>query len=177
MKQSLLLLEDVEALGRKGEIVTAKPGYIRNFLIPNGLAIIASPHTLRKQERLRREREKQAILDRQEAEDLARRLEGVSLEVRVKVDPEGHMYGSVSALDIAHLFQEKGFSIEKRAIVLPRPLKETGVHKIQLKLKEGIGVLVSLTIIPEGGVAVVQEPVVEGGGPSLASGDSSSSSP
>lgn len=163
MKQQLLLLEDVEGLGRKGEIVTAKPGYVRNFLLPRSLAVIASPNTLRKQERLRAEREKQAVVDRQEAEALAKQLEGVELEIKVKVDPEGHMYGSVSAYDILHLFQEKKLPIEKKNIQVSRPIKETGVHTIALKLKEGIPASVQLTIIPEGvvmaGIEKVTAPI------------------
>ena len=157
MKQQLLLLEDVDALGRKGEIVTAKPGYVRNFLLPRGLAAIASPNTLRKQERLRAEREKQAVIDRGEAEALVKQIEGLTLEIKVKVDPEGHMYGSVSAHDIAQLFQEKGIAIEKKYIQLNRPIKETGAHKISLKLKEGIPAIVQLSILPEGGVLAVAE--------------------
>ena len=167
MKQSLLLLEDVAALGRKGEVVTAKPGYLRNYLLPRGLAVVATPNMLRKQESLRSEREKQAVVDRQEAQALADQLAGVTLEIKVKVDPEGHMYGSVSALDIAQLFQEKGFSIEKQQIQLTRPLKETGVHPLSLKLKEGIPATVQLTILPEGvamtGIEAVTAPLPTAG--------------
>lgn len=159
MKQQLLLLEDVDSLGRKGEIVTARPGYIRNYLLPRGLAVVASPNTLRKQESLRAEREKQAIVDRKEAEELAAQLEGTILEIKVKVDPEGHMYGSVSANDIAHLFQEKGLTVEKKFIQLTRPIKETGTHKIALKLKEGIPATVQLAILPEGMIAAGLEKV------------------
>lgn len=159
MKQQLLLLEDVESLGRKGEIVSAKPGYVRNFLLPRGFAVIASPNALRKQESLKAEREKQAILDRQEAESLAKQLEGVILEIKVKVDPEGHMYGSVSPVDIARLFEERGFAVERKYIQLNRPIKETGIHKISLKLKEGIPVVCQLSIIPEGLVMTGKESV------------------
>lgn len=160
MKQQLLLLEDVESLGRKGEIVSAKPGYVRNFLLPKGFAVIASPNTLRKQERLRAEREKQAIIDRKESEEVAAKLEGITLETKVKVDPEGHMYGSVSAADIAQLFQEKGFPLEKKNILVTRPIKETGAHKLSIKLKEGILVSCILQIIPEGLAAIGIEAVV-----------------
>lgn len=151
MKQQLLLLQDVDALGKKGEIVTAKPGYVRNFLLPQGFAVIASPNTLRKQEKLREERAKQAIIDRKESEALAGQIEGAVLEIRVKVDPEGHMYGSVSAADIAQLFQEKGIPVEKKAVLVTKPIKATGVHKVSIKLKEGITVVSQLSIIPEGG--------------------------
>lgn len=165
MKQQLLLIEDVDSLGRKGEIVSARPGYVRNFLLPRGLAVIASQHTLRKQEALRKEREKQAIVDRQESEKLAATLSGVVLETKVKVDPEGHMYGSVSANDIVHLFQDLGFAIDRKYIQLNKPIKQTGVHKISLKLKEGVMVEMQLSIIPEGlvmtGVEAVTAPIVE----------------
>jgi large subunit ribosomal protein L9 len=160
MKQQLLLLEDVESLGRKGEIVSAKPGYIRNFLLPRGFAVVASPNTLRKQEALRAEREKQAIVDREESDALAKKLEGMILEIKVKVDPEGHMYGSVSPLDVVRLFEEKGFSIERKYIQMNRPIKETGHHKIALKLKEGVQVACQLSIIPEGLAMTGQESVI-----------------
>ncbi len=159
MKQQLLLIQDVESLGRKGEIVSAKPGYVRNFLLPRGLAVVASPNTLRKQEALRAEREKQAIIDREEAETIAKQLEGVVLEIKVKVDPEGHMYGSVTPADIVRLFEEKGFAIERKYIQLNRPIKETGAHKISLKLKEGIPVVCVLQIIPEGMIMAGKEEV------------------
>lgn len=163
MKQQLLLLQDVEALGKKGEIVSAKPGYVRNFLLPKGMAVIASANTLRKQMRLKEEREKQAIIDRKESEELAAQIQSITLETRVKVDPEGHMYGSVSAADIAQLLQDKGLPIEKKSVLVTKPIKETGVHKISLKLKEGITVVCQLSIIPEGvnmvGVEAVTAPI------------------
>lgn len=155
MKQQLLLLEDVDALGRKGEIVSAKPGFIRNFLLPKGYAIIATQNTLRKQERLRAERAKQAVIDQKESEELARQIEGIVVETTVKVDPEGHMYGSVSAADIALLLQERGLPLDRKSVLLPRPIKQTGVHKISLKLKEGVSAFCDLHILAEG------KPIVE----------------
>ncbi len=163
MKQQLLLLKDVDALGKKGEVVTARPGYVRNFLLPQGLAVAASVNTLRKQESLRAEREKQAVIDRKEADELAAQIGSISLSVKVKVDPEGHMYGSVSAADIALLFQEQGLPVERKYILLNRPLKTTGLHKLELRLKEGVPVHCSLTIIPEGiahtGIEAVVAPI------------------
>jgi large subunit ribosomal protein L9 len=170
MKQQLLLLEDVEALGKKGELVSAKPGYVRNFLLPKRLAVIASPNTLRKQERLRSERAKQAIVDRQESEELAKQIETIPLEIKVKVDPEGHMYGSVSASDIAQIFQERGLPVERKNVMLNKPIKETGVKEISIKLKEGVNIVTKVTIIPEGinatGLENVVKPIpVEGAAP------------
>lgn len=150
MANKLLLLEDVEALGRSGDIVGVKPGYARNFLLPQGLAIIADKRALRMQARLQEERKKRAIVDRKESEELAAKIEGQNLTTIVKVDHEGHMYGSVNAQDVADLFQQHmSVELEKRSIQLKHPLKETGVHTIHVKLKEGVQASFSLTIEPE----------------------------
>jgi len=138
MNQQLLLLEDVDALGRSGDVVTVKPGYARNFLLPKKIAVVASKQTLRMQARLKEERAKQAEIDRQASEELAARMQGTRLEIVVKVDPEGHMYGSVSAADIAQLFADQGVVIEKKYVVLPQPIKALGTHNLNLKLKEGV---------------------------------------
>jgi large subunit ribosomal protein L9 len=173
MKQQLLLLEDVDSLGKKGEIVNAKRGYIRNFLLPKHLAVVATSNMLRKQERLRAERDQQAIVDRKESEELAKQIESINLEIKVKVDLEGHMYGSVSAANIASLFQERGLPLEKRNIGITKPIKVTGAHKIPVKLKEGVELTVVLHVLPEGanvqGIENVVKPIpVEGSSPTPA---------
>lgn len=152
MPSKLLLLEDVDALGRKGEVVNVKSGYARNFLLPRGFGVIADKNALRMQARLKEEREKQAAVDRKESEALANSLEGVVLTTIVKVDHDGHMYGSVSALDIIHLLKEQNsLEIEKRFVQLNHPIKEIGVHPIKIKMKEGITAELTLKIVPEEG--------------------------
>lgn len=150
MATKLLLVDDVEDLGRSGDIVSVKPGYARNYLIPRGSAIIADKRALRMQARLQEERKKRAIAERQEAEELAARFVDVNVTTVVKVDHDGHMYGSVSAVDISHLLEEQaGLKVEKRFIQLKHPIRETGVHTINLKLKEGITASFKLKIVPE----------------------------
>ena len=134
----LLLVDDVDQLGRSGDLVTVKPGYARNYLLPKKKAVTASKQTLRLQVRLQEERAKRAAVDRQASEELAARLQGFVLEIEVKVDPEGHMYGWVSATDIVKLFSEKGVEIEKRHVLLAHPLKDLGVHNLSLRLNEGV---------------------------------------
>lgn len=147
----LLLIEDVEDLGRSGDLVNVKPGYARNYLLPRGFAVIADQNTIRKQARLQEERRKQAILDKQESEALAQKLEGLVLTVVVKVDHEGHMYGSVSALDVVHLLEGQAkVKIEKRNVVLKHAIKEVGEHRLTIRLKEEISAEITLKVIPEG---------------------------
>lgn len=150
MANKLLLLEDVEALGRSGDIVGVKPGYARNFLLPQGLAIVADKKALRMQAKLQEERQKKAVVDRKESEDLAEKIEGQNITTIVKVDHDGNMYGSVSSSDVADLLGEKmAIHLEKRSIQLKHAIKAIGVHTIHVKLKEGVQATFNLTIEPE----------------------------
>jgi large subunit ribosomal protein L9 len=151
MATQLLLTEDVVDLGRKGDIVSVKPGFARNFLLPKGFAVAASPRALRMQARLKEERQQKALADKSEAEAIAAKLVDVSLSTTVKVDQEGHMYGSVSAADIVHLIKAATeIELERSVVQLKHAIKTTGEHTIALKLKEGVESSVALNIIAEG---------------------------
>lgn len=138
MRQQYLLLDDVEDVGRRGELISAKPGFARNYLLPQKKAVLASPHTLRMQARLQEERAKQALLDKKASEELRDKLEGTSLRILVKVDAEGHLYGSVSQMDIVRLFEKEGHKIDRKGILLPHPIKVLGIYDLTLKLKEDV---------------------------------------
>jgi len=150
MPTKLLLMEDVEDLGRSGDIVTVKPGFARNFLLPQGVAVLADKRSLRLQARLQEERKKKAIVDRKESEEIAKKLEGQIFSIIVKVDDEENMYGSVSSGDIRKLIEDT-FKLEllKKAVMLKHPIKEVGEHKIPIRLKEGIECLVQLHVVAE----------------------------
>ena len=161
MRQQLLLLEDVDGLGRSGDVVIAKPGFIRNFLLPQKKAVVADKRTLKMQTRLKEEREKRASVDRKESEELALKMKDLVLVAVVKVDQEGRMYGSVSTLDVARLLQEKGYTIDRKSVLLPQALKSLGTYPITLKLKEGVPAICTLEIQPEGGILPQKKPAAE----------------
>ena len=147
MANKLLLVQDVEHLGRSGDLVSVKQGFARNFLLPNGLAVIADKSTLRMQARLKEEREKKAAVDRQEAEKTAAAIDGIVLLKVVKVDHEGNMYGSVTAHDVAELLTaSSNIAFEKRSLGMKHAIKQTGVHKITVKLNEGVTASISLKV-------------------------------
>lgn len=146
----LLLIEDVIDLGRKGEVVSVRPGYARNFLFPHGFAVLADARALKMQQRLQEERKAKAEQDKKESEQLAASMEGVTVTTIVKVDHEGHMYGSVSAADISKLIHEQaGLTVDKHHIALKHPYKEVGVFECPIKLKEGVLSAVTVKIVPE----------------------------
>ncbi|MCP5469324.1 MAG: 50S ribosomal protein L9 [Chlamydiales bacterium] len=157
MRQQLLLLEDVDGLGRSGDIVmNAKPGFIRNFLLPQKKALIADKHTLKMQAKLKEERAKQAEVDRKEAEALASKMAEVVLHQEVKVDTDGKMYGSVTQMEIVQLLKDAGHEIERRNLLLSHPIKTLGTHLVKLRLKENVEAEVKLKVTPEGGEVVVK---------------------
>lgn len=158
MRSQLLLLEDVEDLGRSGDIVSVKPGYCRNFLLPQKKAVVADKFTLRLQAKLQAERAKQAESDRKESEVLALQIDNKTLVVEVKVDPDGHMYGSVTASDIVRLFDQEGVKLEKRNVLLAQPIKTLGIHPIHLKLKEGVPVRIAVNVVSEGYIPSDEQP-------------------
>jgi len=150
MATKLLLLQDVMDLGRSGDIVSVKPGYARNFLLPKRFAVVADRNAIRMQERLQEERKKKAAEDKKDSEALVKQLEEVVVEAKVKLDPEGHMYGSVSALDIVQLLDEqKQITLDKHFIQLKHPFKQIGVHPVNLKLNEGVEGSFTVKIVAE----------------------------
>lgn len=164
MAIELLLTEDVDALGRKGEIVKVKPGYARNFLLPRKMAFMATKNALRRQAALQEERAKQAVIDKKDSEALALKLKEINLETTVKVDPQGHMYGSVSALDLHKMLEsEHGIVLGKRDILLKHPLKKVGTYTVNVRLKEDVEATFGIKINGEGYVEPepVPQPVAE----------------
>lgn len=137
-KPQLLLLEDVTNLGRKGELATAKPGFVRNFLLPQKKAVFADKRTIRMQERLKEERAKQAAQDKKDAEALAVKLKDLSLSMTVKTDTQGHLYGSVGPIDIVKVLAGDGIEIERKNVILPKPIRMVGLYDINLRLKENV---------------------------------------
>lgn len=157
-KVQLLLIEDVEDLGRSGDVVSVEPGFARNFLMPRKYAIIANATTLRIQDELKEARLKKAAIEKQEADSIAKVLEGIVVKTNVKIDHDGHMYGSVSAHDIVELLKiQTNIELEKRNIALKHAIKETGIHTVTVKLKEGVTSSFTLKVIPEGS-ADLEEP-------------------
>ena len=149
MANQLLLLEDVDNLGRSGDLVTVRPGFARNFLLPLKKAVIANTSTLRMRARLQEERAKRAVEDKAAAEVLAEQINGKVFDIVVKVDPEGNLYGSVAAVDIVRLLEKEGIAIEKKHVVLLHAIKAVGTQTIQLRLKEGVPASFELNVVSD----------------------------
>jgi large subunit ribosomal protein L9 len=130
----LILREDVPKLGHAGEVVSVKPGYARNFLLPQGKAALASEAKVKELEHHRRlisEKVARELKDLSAARD---RLEQLELAVEAQAGEEGRLFGSVTAIQIAELIGEKGIEIDRRRIDLAEPIKEVGEHTVPIRL-------------------------------------------
>ena len=136
----LILREDVENLGKGGELVEVRPGYGRNFLIPRGLAVVANARNVRELEHQRKVAEAKAAKLKQSAEAVAKRLAETPVTLVRKVGEQDKLYGSVTALDIAEALAARGLQIDRRSIDLAEPIKTVGDHEVPVKLhREVVG--------------------------------------
>jgi len=145
----ILLKKDFDSLGKRGEIVTVKEGYARNFLFPKGIAVPATPGNMKafeQEQKLMLRREQKA---KQEAEKLAKELEKISVTAVVSVGEEDRVFGSVTSQTIADLLAEKGYSIDKRKILLDEPIKALGVYDIPVKLHPEVEVKIRVWVVKE----------------------------
>lgn len=130
----LILREDVDDLGDAGDVVDVKPGYARNYLLPQGLAYRASEGNLKRLQEERRREEKAAARVRDKAAELASRLEGQSVTFSVRAGEDGQLFGSVTATDITERLQENGLDVARQSIELEEPIKQLGVYTVSLDL-------------------------------------------
>lgn len=149
MKYKLILLEDIINYGRKGDLVAVAPGYARNFLLPKNKALLASQTSLSLREKLQKERKEQQEKDRKASLELAKTLEKKEFTTTVKVDPAGHMYGSITAVDIVEILKKEGVTLTKKNVLLSKPLKQIGTHPLMLNLPEDVQVSVAITLKPD----------------------------
>jgi large subunit ribosomal protein L9 len=130
----LLLKEDVEDLGVRGELVKVRPGYGRNYLLPRGLAVQATASNLKQIELQRKALLKREAHDKEQALGQAGLLNDLTLEFARKVGEHGILYGSVTAMDIAEALAAQGYEIDRKRIQLKDPLKEPGDYEVPVKL-------------------------------------------
>ena len=130
----VLLKEDVERLGRIGDVVDVKPGYARNYLLPHGKAVQLTGGNLRRVEILKRRAEEERNRREQELADLAESLKAVSITIAAKANEEGHLFGSVGAAQVAAVLEAEGYGVEEKMVQLVEPIKELGVVEVPIQV-------------------------------------------
>lgn len=134
----IILKENVDGLGGAGDLVQVKDGYARNFLIPKGLAEEATPAGMARAQEYKRAQQKKMEAAKENAKEIARKIEGIKMEVEMKAGEKGKLFGSVTSSDIAEFLQSKGFDVDKKKIVLEENIKSLGRHKVEIKLYKDV---------------------------------------
>ncbi len=145
----LILTESVIGLGDAGAMVAVKVGYARNYLLPQGKALLATESRVHEFEHKRRVIADKAARELKDLQALRDRLQALKLQITARVGEEGKLFGSVTAANVAELLAEKGYKIDRRKILLGESLKEVGQHPIQIRLGHDLIAEVPLSITAE----------------------------
>jgi large subunit ribosomal protein L9 len=146
----VILKHDVKGLGRAGDVKDVKDGYARNFLLPNGAAVVADGGALKNWERHRAEREDRDRQERDDAEATAEKLRALKLEIPVKAGERNRLFGSVTNREIAEAISREGIEIDRHLIHLREPIKTVGDHRVEIRLLTGVEAQVTVTVVPAG---------------------------
>ena len=145
----VILRQAIENLGKPGDVVKVKNGYARNYLLPHGLAYEATPGNLKRIQLERDRLEAAENTRRMTAQELATKLEQVSLTFSARVGEEGKLFGSVTATDIAQQLETQGYRVEKRQIDLHEPIKALGVYRVPVRLHADVKPEVRVWVIKQ----------------------------
>ena len=148
---TILLRDDIDAVGGRGEIVKVKAGYARNYLLPQGLATLATKGNLKQIEGERAALLKKAAVEKATADAQKDQMSSIALAFERKAGEGGTLFGSVTSMDIAEAIQAKGYEIDRRKIVLKDAIKETGEYTVKVKLHREVVLEVPVTVSAEGG--------------------------
>ncbi|MBM4076908.1 MAG: 50S ribosomal protein L9 [Planctomycetes bacterium] len=144
----LLLTENVESLGKRGEIVKVRPGYARNYLLPNGYATVATEDNKR---RVKRHQENLVALEADRLKQLVSRADAIgkySVTIEANANEEGHLYGSIMGLDISRALKSAGYVVEADNVRLDGPIKELGMYTVKIHLHQEAQTEVKVWVVP-----------------------------
>jgi large subunit ribosomal protein L9 len=154
----VILTEEIRGLGTRGDLVTVKDGYARNFLLPKNLAREATTGNLKQ---IEHERRKWALLAQQEkdaAQKAADKVKGVKIRIEKRVGENGHLFGSVTANEIADALAAKGIEVDKRRIELASPIKNIGLHDVEVRLHRDVTATIQVEVAEQGVERIEEAP-------------------
>jgi len=142
----VILQENIDTLGHIGDVVKVAPGYARNYLLPKGLAVVATEKNAKALEHLKRQMayKKDKVIE--SAKALLAKLEGLVIELTHQAGEEGKLFGAVTNMEIAAFLKDKGFEIDRKTIILAEPIKHTGEHNVPVKIHPEVTATLKVTV-------------------------------
>jgi len=145
----VVLTKDVEGWGTIGDVIEVKKGFARNYLIPRGLALELTDENRRFIDNILVQKARKLQREKEKALELAKKLNGVEIEIERPIGVTGKMYGSVTISDIAEKLKEKGIEVDKKKIMLRSPIRNLGSYNIQVKLHPEVSATIKVHVVPE----------------------------
>lgn len=145
----VILIKDVKAQGKKGDVIEVSDGYAKNFLLKNNLAIEATSVNLNSLKISKDAADHRKAVEKAEAEALAEKLEGLTITIKMKVSETGKIFGALNTQSIADALQKEGLSVDKKKIVLPEPIKTIGIHTVTVKPYAEVSAKLKVEVIGE----------------------------
>jgi len=145
----VIFLKDVKGQGKKGEIKEVSEGYANNFLIPRGLAVRANEGSIRQQEHHKAAEARRKEQEREEAKELAGKLEAVTLTMKTKAGEGGRLFGSITSKHIAEELEKLGYRIDKRKIEMDDPIRSLGVTQVPIRLHPEVTAMLKVSVVGE----------------------------
>lgn len=145
----IILLTDQRNLGKRGETVEVKPGYGRNFLLPQGIALEATPSNVKLFEQQRKKIDARLAKEKEAAQEYANRLAGIQVTIPKRVGETGTLYGSVTAGDVAEALEAKGFTVDRRQIDLEGGIKTLGDHPVRIEIHSDVRPEITVSVVAE----------------------------
>ena len=145
----VILREDIEKLGSRGEVVKVAAGYARNFLLPKRLAVEATPSNRKIVEQERQAHLRKEAKQQDEAQDLAKLMTGTTIKIFQKAGENDQLFGSVTAQDIVHALAAQNYSIDRRKVQLDEPIKQLGEYKVPLRLHKDVTAEITVVVVKE----------------------------
>ncbi len=143
----IILVENIDGLGNIGEQVSVKPGYARNYLVPKGLAVVASSRNVKELEHQKRQLERKAQKVMQASELIKNRIEALGCEFTLRAGEEGKLFGSVTTMELAGRMAESGIEVDRKKIQLGEPIKNLGEYEVPVKLPGGIVATLKVSVL------------------------------
>jgi large subunit ribosomal protein L9 len=145
----IILKKDHDKLGKTGEVVNVKDGFAMNYLIPNGVAMKATDSNMKVLDEIKKQQARKLEKEIAEAQKLAGEISGVQLEIKAKAADEIKLFGSVTSGTIAEALTHKGYTIDKRNILLEEPIKELGSREVEIRLAGNVMAKVNVSVVKE----------------------------
>ncbi len=145
----VILTRDLEGYGFFGDIIEVKDGFANNYLIPRGYALPATEGNVRHIQEILRQKRRKLEREKKKAEELAKKLEGVVVQIEKQAGEKGKLFGSVTSADVVEALKEKGIEIQRKMVVFPHPIREVGVYPVKIRVHRDISVEIKVDVRPK----------------------------